>query len=641
MSDRRCFLTKENREKGRIAASLLPKIAMYLNQMANYSMSVIIFEKYGWGSLSVSEKINYCHSLHEIGESEKAYALLCSLEKDYDHLAKLFLGKSIILRETDRDEEALVEATKAIDRNPKNNVYLYYYTRALIHMDLGFNEEAIADYLETIKHESEDTVISTWHELGETYSRLSKTEEAIETFKKTTESIEKAIPMYYFRFGIEYQRLGRLDEALEQMQLAHTLHQQLYAQPDQGFAEYFKRGRYSSAAFHNFTRQGEDRCAFLLDIGEIYRETEDYDQSIEILTKAANFYPESDMPLIERGLSYKEAGEYGKAIQDFLRAQEMDPTFLMPTYWIAGCYIALGQLDEALPCYNTLLEQEEDNINFLLERAFTYTELGEIEKAEADFTTTLSIDPTNNEALLGRSRVRKWLEKEADALKDLLEAREYNEDLENDSKFLYDVAILLKAMGYKEEAVKELSRAIELDSNNPFLLMLRTELYIDLEQLEAALDDCNRAFPWLEEPADGYWLRGLIHLKLENAVDAISDAEEYIKLRPTVASGYYNLGLALLIEDQLEEALVQFETSLAYDDPSADAYYHMAIIHEQLLNNEEAIENVLKWVMEIGKEWTLEEKIDFTLETNFTYDLIEDVIGQLKELYNESSMRLS
>lgn len=635
--DKRFIFTKLMQEKSKLknTSVILPTLGRFLNDKGKFKLAVSIFKKCPFNSLATIEKIDFCHSLHQVNKTEKALKIIGELEKEHSNVPELALTKSMILRETDHDLEALLEITRAIELKPKKNKYLYWYTRALIHMDLGQNEEAIADYKETIKYESKETVSSTWCELAETYSRMSRTEEAIEALNEAVVREEKTIPMFYYRLGLEYQGAGKLLKAIEEMKKAHALHQYLSSFSDKGQFEYYKRARYSAAAFHNFYQFAEDHCSFLTDLGELYREVGDFDQSIHYLSEATQLNPLSDLPFIERGLTYKAVGDYQKAIADFELVKEREPSFLMCSYWIAGCYFDLKQYERALEVYNFLVEEDSEETTFLLERAYTNMELTSFKEAEKDLSAILAIDPESVDALLGRSKARKWLGKYEDALSDLMDAKVFDKELENDSHYLFDLAITLKLLDYKKEAVKEVTRALNIDSENYILYLSRAELYVELDELELALTDCNNALNFMADPSEFYWLRGLIHLKMGKVTAAVKDAEEYVTLQPFNPASYFNYAIALKEEGELEQALENFEKCLSIDSDFVSAYYQIALIHEQTLNFSEATENILKWTLLVGKEWSLDQILDFIQDTNFNYDLIDEVVAQIKDLYNE------
>ncbi len=634
------ILFKTNQIKSTVANSspLLPKVAKLLNREGRFEMALHILKKSPWETLSYSDQVGYCHLLQETGHADEALATLCMLEEKGVDLPELFLIKSVILRESGRETEALEAISTAITLHPQNSkLSFYFYTRALIYVDLELYERAIGDFKETITYERKAGygTSSTWYELGDTYSRLMNIDKALHAFHQAVKDIENAIPMYYYRLAKEYQIKGLLDQAISYMEKAKMLHQQLSSHHDKGIQEYFNRGRYSTFAFRQFYDLAESRCSFLLDLGELYREKLDFDNALEILHKAIEHDPNSEFAYVERGLTYKEMGKHELAISDFLQAWELDPSFTMCPYWIAGCFHAIGEFEQALDYYNRLIDLEPADATFLSERAYTKFELSLFSEAEKDFHHALSLAPDNDDSLIGRSKARMRLGHYEDALKDLLDAKACNPHLEQISFYHFDVAMSLKALHYFLEAVEEMTKALSIDKDNPFLHYKRAELYLDAEEFEKALEDCNKAFELGGDPSDIYWLRGLIHLKLGRTSDAVKDAAEYVWLHPSDAEAHYNHALALLADSEEEEALSNFEKCVSLDPYHEAAYFEMAHIYDHLLDIRDAVECTVKWLLAIRKEWALQDMIDLVEETSLSEEVIDETIVRLKELYHD------
>ncbi|MBP3951688.1 tetratricopeptide repeat protein [Bacillus suaedae] len=619
-------LSKQQIESARIAnrPSLKLKIAYHTTKQGDYERARRLYESSDFSLFSDDQKLDYCKVLHEAQYSDRALGLLIQLEDELDD-PFLYNLKANILRETgDHDEEALIAINEGLKRNPTSQREFYFYTRALIHMDLGYNEEAIQDYKETIRLESQESVCSTWYELAVHYSTLLRSEEALFAFHKAIEREEHVVPMYYYRLAMELREKGQYSDAVSYLKEASHLHQKLVVTEDFGRVEYFNRAQYSTAAFLNFHEQAEDRCSYLIDLAQIYLDLEQVDEALATYENAISLYPRSDIPFLERGLFYRGINKYEKAIDDFKKGLELDPTYPMYTYWLASSYLALEQYEKALSLYNIVIEEDPADGHILLERGLTLLGLKRYEEAEADYTSALLLDQENSEILWKRSDARMYLAKYEEALADLMKAQHHNPTLEQDPFFLLDVAMLLKSLDYYDEAAVELTKAIELDENHPLFYLKRAEIYTDVKRHAEALADCDRALVLGGNQSNIHWLRGLIYLNDDKPEEALLDAIEYQILNPADPASYYNLALVYAELADIENEVTNLETCLSIDPSYRAAYYQLAQLHDYWMNMDEALSHLLTW-LELDKEWTYEEKMEFLEDSHFSTELLENV----------------
>lgn len=84
----------------------------------------------------------------------------------------------------------------------------------------------------------------------------------------------------------------------------------------------------------------------------------------------------------------------------------------------------------------------------------------------------------------------------------------------------------------------------------------------------------------------------------DNLDEAIFFYDELLKLYPRSANIYWNLGVVYLKKQDYDFAMAIFEKVASLNNHDKDAYYNLAVIHENILNNKKkALEYYNKYAM--------------------------------------------
>lgn len=109
-----------------------------------------------------------------------------------------------------------------------------------------------------------------------------------------------------------------------------------------------------------------------------------------------------------------------------------------------------------------------------------------------------------------------------------------------------------------DQAIKDYSKAIELDSDYAWAYSNRGLVYYDLQNYEQAISDYDKALELNPIYIDAYNNRGNAYLVLRNYSRAISDYTEAIKIDPNFAMAYNNRGVAYEEFGEIEKAEKNF-----------------------------------------------------------------------------------
>lgn len=96
-----------------------------------------------------------------------------------------------------------------------------------------------------------------------------------------------------------------------------------------------------------------------------------------------------------------------------------------------------------------------------------------------------------------------------------------------------------------ELAIELFTKAIDLDSTNPFIFNERAVCYLNLEQFELSLFDMNKSIEIDPNYAYFYSSRAFLKIRMRDMESGIADYEKSLELDPKNDITYNNLGLAL------------------------------------------------------------------------------------------------
>jgi tetratricopeptide (TPR) repeat protein len=134
----------------------------------------------------------------------------------------------------------------------------------------------------------------------------------------------------------------------------------------------------------------------------------------------------------------------------------------------------------------------------------------------------------------------------------------------------------LKA-GDDDEAIRCLTRAIELRPRWSLHYSSRATAYLRLRRFDEAMRDCDRAIAMEPTLAKAWCTRGSIHFQTHRFIQAIRDFTSAIELKPDFAEAYNSRGRALTEAGRPLEALADFDKALELNPGDAEAYFFRGI----------------------------------------------------------------
>jgi tetratricopeptide (TPR) repeat protein len=134
-------------------------------------------------------------------------------------------------------------------------------------------------------------------------------------------------------------------------------------------------------------------------------------------------------------------------------------------------------------------------------------------------------------------------------------------------------------LGYYKEALKDVDKAISLDSAISQSYSLKGFILMKSGAVEAALSAFNKAIMLNDTNIYNYLFSASIHTMLGRIREADSLYRKTLSLDEKFTDGYFGLGNLYFIQGEYKEAETQFNKVLKLDPNFASAYFNIAIIH--------------------------------------------------------------
>ena len=234
--------------------------------------------------------------------------------------------------------------------------------------------------------------------------------------------------------------------------------------------------------------------------------------------------------LISRAMSAVEADSLYQAESLFKKALQKEPANLRNALLFSNLGTIqrrMGKNKEALESYSLALNLTPYSKTMLLNRASLYLEMDYLDKAYVDYCNVIDLDAKNQEALQFRAYIYMRRRQYQDARNDyqsLLEA------VPGDKTARIGMAMVNQKLQRYRESLEEFNRLIVDYPQDVSLLKARAELEVEMDTLELALLDLERAVKLAPNDAEIYVMCGDIYIAQGRNREAYRAFEKVIEL---------------------------------------------------------------------------------------------------------------
>lgn len=152
------------------------------------------------------------------------------------------------------------------------------------------------------------------------------------------------------------------------------------------------------------------------------------------------------------------------------------------------------------------------------------------------------------------------------------------------------------SLDFSKMTIKDINTSLKADSTNAFLYQARAEMYYNLNQIDSAILDYEKAtvidpnqIDWLTKISDLYLFKG----KSEKARQALDEA---LKLEPNNTDVHLKMGMVyMFVEDNLK-SFEHINLALSIDPNMENAYFYKSLNYIEVGDTVRAIEELQKAV---------------------------------------------
>jgi serine/threonine protein kinase len=379
---------------------------------------------------------------------------------------------------------------------------------------------------------------------------------------------------------------------------------------------YSERTKYMKKALELIDRLS-DRERYQIQ-GDFYGDSEEtYDRAIGAYVKLTELYPDDTTANHNLGNIYRDLEEWDKAIERYELCIRNKTEFIFSYTQLAGSYRAKGMYDKAREVLEDYIHNVSDNAAIRRSLAYNYILQGELDIAMAEVDKAFLLDPTHyaNFAYKGDVYLYKGdLVKAEEEYEKLLELRE---PIAQSSGY-YRLAMLYLLQGRFGKAENQIERGIELSEKVGQKLWESwwhgnlANFYVITGKAEEALKECDEAWESGEKANFLFGQKRALRAKARTFLNMkqMAKAQKAAdKLKEMIESGlnkkeirwYYHLmGMMELGKGNFGRAIKYFEDALALESygplaKNANIINSLASAYYKSGNFEKARENY-EWI---------------------------------------------
>lgn len=226
-------------------------------------------------------------------------------------------------------------------------------------------DKASKYYTDAIQNDPENAQL--YVERGKAYEGLREYDLAIQDFNTAMKLNPQDSYFYYYLSYRQYEHLGELEKALEDMKQCINL------SPNQYMYEPV--------------------------LARLYEKLGKRDSAISVLNQGVEIFPTSVSAYLKRAEFYEEIGYLEDALSDITQAINMADKEAMRFVYLhkrAKIYVRIGRFDEALRDCNECITNDPKEWTHYRVRSEIYDALGNHWAAKADYDTSMNLNPCIN-----------------------------------------------------------------------------------------------------------------------------------------------------------------------------------------------------------------------------------------------------
>src|SRR6187549_3959689 len=245
-----------------------------------------------------------------------------------------------------------------------------WYIKGIELKDKKDYEGALAAFRSAISKKSDYT--EAYYQAGWCCNELENYEDAIDLLKKCMPSDVNSKKNKFNELGFSYYKLEKADEAIVEYKNTIALF------PSNGMAlrglgnVYYEIEEDYDNAIEYYEKaikeDEEDSKPIYYKLGWLYNDQERYDDAVKILLKAIEYDSEDSGNREELGYAYYQKEEYEFALTQLNKAIALDDASKLGYYYKGLCFVATNRKGEAMSMFYKLKELDGDTATELMDK---------------------------------------------------------------------------------------------------------------------------------------------------------------------------------------------------------------------------------------------------------------------------------
>jgi tetratricopeptide (TPR) repeat protein len=214
-----------------------------------------------------------------------------------------------------------------------------------------------------------------------------------------------------------------------------------------------------------------------------------------------------------------------------------------------------------------VLPQENPKIDLLLQEADTELEKSNFDEALRKVEMVLTLSPRNVKAW--EKRIIIYYQKD-----DIKEASKYvdeaTDEFPSEGEFYYLRGLINLARKRYYKALNDFNKALDYKSVDPYKVYLnRAVTNTNLQEYELAINDLTKSIELNSDNASAYHSRGMVYYELKDYEQAVRDFTRAINLNQDNPVTFFNLGMSYYRMEDKDSACPYFHKACSMGDINA------------------------------------------------------------------------
>lgn len=316
-----------------------------------------------------------------------------------------------------------------------------------------------------------------------------------------------------------------------------------------------------------------------------------YDEAIHSLKEILSSDPDCWIAHCTLSDVYRRIGNFELSEHHRAELVRLKPSTVHAIY-LQACAAEIPTM-RAIELFDTVLERDPDHVAAILGRAERYRMLERFDDMLRDADRAVGSRPGYATPYGVRGVALQRLDRNAEAVRALSKAIELEADNEH---WWCDRGIAKLGLGRYTEAVADATKAIELNPDLALAYQCRAKARRGMGDIDAALSDCNRAIELEPGHVEYYVERTRAYDQAGRWDDAAADCSTAIQLAPDDWRPYQNRAICFIRLGAYKKALPDLTRCIELRPLELSHYAERATIHIALRHNDAAIADLTRMI---------------------------------------------